>query len=55
MHESDSPPPATPREDEIVRLEDLAPRRDVGGGRKITLGEPVERTPPDGPPARPEA
>lgn len=25
--------------DEVVLLEDLAPRKDVGGGRKLTLGE----------------
>ena len=27
------------KEDEVVRLEDLTPREDVTGGRKILLGE----------------
>jgi hypothetical protein len=37
--------PPAPSDEEVVLLEDLAPRREVGGGRKITLGERV----PDGP------
>ncbi len=33
--------PAKDRDDEMIRIEDLAPRQDVtgGGGRKIVLGE----------------
>ena len=31
---------ATPRvQDDVIRIEDLAPRTDVSGGRKILLGE----------------
>lgn len=45
MDRSLKTPDGAPREDEVVLLEDLAPRRDVEGGRKITLGEHV----PDGP------
>ena len=29
--------------DEVIRIEDLAPRDDVKGGRKILLGEDVTR------------
>lgn len=45
MDRSGKAPDPAPPVDEVVRLEDLAPRRDVDGGRKITLGERV----PDGP------
>ena len=31
--------PAPPPPDEIVLLEDLAPRRDPAGGRKLVFGE----------------
>lgn len=35
-------PPAD-QADEVIRIEDLAPREDVKGGRKILLGEDVTR------------
>jgi len=40
------------RDDDVIRIEDLAPRTDVTGGRKILLGEmltPVSspRIPPE--------
>ena len=35
-------PPATPQE-EVIRIEDLAPRQSIKGGRKILLGEDVTR------------
>ena len=34
-------PEHTPADEDVILLEDLAPRRDVAGGRKITLGESV--------------
>ncbi|MFL5579852.1 MAG: hypothetical protein ACJ8AO_05720 [Gemmatimonadaceae bacterium] len=40
MSDSKKAPP-TPAGDDVILLEDLAPRRDVGGGRKFTLGERV--------------
>ena len=50
MDRPEGPPQGTARDasrdDEIVRLEDLAPRRDVEGGRKITLGERAPESPP---------
>jgi hypothetical protein len=33
---------------EIIRLEDLAPRKDVTGGSKLKFGEPASRKPPKG-------
>jgi hypothetical protein len=36
-----------PHDDDVIRIEDLAPRTDVTGGRKILLGEmltPVSNT-----------
>ena len=35
--------------DDVIRIEDLTPREDVKGGRKIVLGEVVSE-PGDGPP-----
>jgi hypothetical protein len=42
--------PAKPddKSDEVIRIEDLAPREDVKGGRKIVLGEDL--TEPTRPP-----
>jgi hypothetical protein len=34
----DAPVPAR-TEDDVIRIEDLAPRAEVSGGRKILLGE----------------
>lgn len=34
------------KSDDVIRIEDLAPRDDVKGGRKIVLGEIVSE-PPD--------
>ena len=31
------------QDDEVIRIEDLAPRENVKGGRKILLGEDVTR------------
>ncbi|MDB4890339.1 MAG: hypothetical protein JWL61_2194 [Gemmatimonadetes bacterium] len=42
-----------PREDDVIRIEDLAPRTDVTGGRKILLGEML--TPVSSPLIRPES
>jgi hypothetical protein len=40
MTQPESKPPERKTE-EVVLLEDLAPRQDVTGGRKITLGESI--------------
>lgn len=42
-----------PHEDDVIRIEDLAPRTDVTGGRKILLGEML--TPVSNPLIRPES
>ncbi len=42
-----------PRDDDVIRIEDLAPRGDVTGGRKILLGEML--TPASNPLIRPES
>ena len=34
-----SSPEPVPKPDEVIRIEDLTPREDVKGGRKIVLGE----------------
>ena len=39
------------QEDDVIRIEDLAPRENVKGGRKILLGEIP--TPPSNPRKRP--
>jgi len=41
--------PPVSRTDEVIRIEDLTPREDVKGGRKIVLGEKdhVPDTPPE--------
>ena len=44
---------ARSREDDVIRIEDLAPRTDVTGGRKILLGEML--TPLSNPLIRPES
>jgi hypothetical protein len=41
------------RDDDVIRIEDLAPRQDVTGGRKILLGEML--TPVSNPVIRPES
>lgn len=43
-----SPESPDEKSDEVIRIEDLAPREDVKGGRKIVLGEIVTEptTPP---------
>ena len=33
------------KSDDVIRIEDLAPREDVKGGRKIVLGEIVSEPP----------
>jgi hypothetical protein len=42
-----------PRDDDVIRIEDLAPRENVTGGRKILLGEML--TPVSNPQIRPES
>ena len=42
-----SPKSPDQKSDDVIRIEDLAPREDVKGGRKIVLGEDLtEPTPP---------
>jgi hypothetical protein len=55
---SETPDAPTPREkepgdDDVIRIEDLAPPTDVWGGRKILLGEII--TPPSTPGIVPES
>lgn len=35
--------PAAPEEDDVIRIEDLTPRENVRGGRKVILGEVTTR------------
>ena len=41
-----SPKSPDQKSDEVIRIEDLAPRDDVKGGRKIVLGEDLSEPTP---------